>query len=373
MPMLQPYVGDLEQYNPNPSSGFDMKALTDTWLQARAIKENRMKQDRDKQILEAIMRGDEEIPVAAPQAQPQGMMGRLGEFMTGGRPNVGPSSLETATVEAKMKNMFISPTDELIKKGQAATAEKAIYDAGGPRPSLFGNVPAAPTSDQQLPLILQNAPPGIQKQITAEQPASPAIPQVGQYYPPELDEFGRPKGFKMKEQTVEDKKFAIEQEKTKKVEKKAVDLLRTSAQDTINTILEIKKGLKYFGAAGDIGPWPAEYAKKNWRSNFDKLKDKLVVDLMLRLKDASATGSTGFGQLSEKEGMRLENATTALKKGLSEPDASRYLKEIEDVAEKVLTETTSQNSGGKTGGVIMQDASGNKAMVFPDGSFKELK
>src|SRR3990167_1146627 len=107
MPMLQPYVGDLEQYNPNPSSGFDMKALTDTWLQARAIKENRMKQDRDKQILEAIISG-QPIPTATPQAQPQGMMGRLGEFMTGGRPNVGPSSLETAIVEAKMKNMFLS-------------------------------------------------------------------------------------------------------------------------------------------------------------------------------------------------------------------------------------------------------------------------
>ena len=63
---------------------------------------------------------------------------------------------------------------------------------------------------------------------------------------------------------------------------------------------------------------------------------------MLRLKDASATGSTGFGQLSEKEGQRLENATTALRRGLSEKDALRYLKEIEDIASKILSENSTK-------------------------------
>src|SRR4030067_464065 len=102
MPLLQPYQGDLDQYNPNPSSGFDMKKLTDTWMQARAIKENRLKQDRDKQILDAIING-QPIPASVPQAQPEGFMGRLGEFMTGGRPNVGPSRLEAARGGAAIK------------------------------------------------------------------------------------------------------------------------------------------------------------------------------------------------------------------------------------------------------------------------------
>ena len=98
----------------------------------------------------------------------------------------------------------------------------------------------------------------------------------------------------------------------------------------------------YFGAAGDLPPFPGEYKKKNWLANVEKLRDKLVVDLMLRLKDASATGSTGFGQLSEKEGQRLENATTALRRGLSEKDALRYLKEIEDIASKILSENSTK-------------------------------
>ena len=347
MPMLQPYVGDLDQYNPNSSSGFDMKALTDTWMQARAIKENRMKQDRDKQILEAVISG-QPIPTAAPQAQPQGMMGRLGEFMTGGRPNVGPSSLETAIVEAKMKNMFLSPTDELIKKGQAATAEKAIYDAGGPRPSLFGNIPAAPDLDQQLPLILQNAPQGIQEQITAEQPASPTIPQVGQYYPPELDEFGRPKGFKMKEQTVEDKKLAFEQEEKTKQNNVKTKIIRDNARDMLNTISEIEKRMGSFGLYGNF-PSISGTARKNWESNVDKLLSQKILDVMTSMKEASKTGATGFGQLSNKELAVLIKASTALKKTLSPEDAKRYLDQMKEGFKKILSEDSVKTGQTSTG------------------------
>jgi len=68
----------------------------------------------------------------------------------------------------------------------------------------------------------------------------------------------------------------------------------------------------------------------------DKLKGKLIVDLMNQMKQASKTGATGFGQLSDKERQLLENASTALQKGLSEKDAQRYLNQIKEKAQKVL-------------------------------------
>ena len=141
-------------------------------------------------------------------------------------------------------------------------------------------------------------------------------------------------------------KIKSEEEKIKR--EPAVKAVKESAQQTISTIAEIKKGLSYFGAMGDTPPWSAEYSKKNWLANYNRLKDKLVVDLMLKLKSASPTGSTGFGQLSEKEGMRLENAATALQKGMKEEDALRYLNEIESGAKKLLQEESPvQNDGGE--------------------------
>lgn len=137
--------------------------------------------------------------------------------------------------------------------------------------------------------------------------------------------------------SVAQQKFEADQAAKAQQNERTKAIVLDSAQRTLSTIGELKKGLKYFGAMGDLPPFPAEYDKQNWRANFDTLKDKLVVDLMLQLKEASKTGATGFGNLSEKEGQRLENATSALRKSLSEEDALRYINQIEDSAKKVLS------------------------------------
>lgn len=144
--------------------------------------------------------------------------------------------------------------------------------------------------------------------------------------------------------TVQEQKFIAEQKEKLDKKTKEESAVKDSAKSIVDTISEIKSGIKYFGAAGDLPPFPAEYKKKNWLANYNTLKDKLVVDLMLKLKAASPTGSTGFGQLSEKEGLRLENAATQLQKGLSEEDAKKYLNIIEEGARKIL-ESTSVDSG----------------------------
>jgi len=142
--------------------------------------------------------------------------------------------------------------------------------------------------------------------------------------------------FETPKRDIQAEKFDAEQVQKKEEKLASVSMVKDSAQTTLNVISEIEKDIRYFGAMGDVGPLPAEYSKKNWLANFNRLKDKLVVDLMLKLKSASASGSTGFGPLSEKEGLRLENAATALQKGMKEEDAQRNLNEIKDAAKKIL-------------------------------------
>ena len=139
---------------------------------------------------------------------------------------------------------------------------------------------------------------------------------------------------------------------------------RNSAEDNLKTIGEVKKGLKYFGPmTGNLPtavttiPFSKEQGeRKNWESNVNKLLSQKVLDVMTELKKTSKTGSTGFGALSEKELKILENASTALNRGLSPDDASRYLNDIELVHRKVL-------GGGKK---IGRQASG-EIITGPDG------
>lgn len=172
----------------------------------------------------------------------------------------------------------------------------------------------------------------------------------------------------------ENNKLRMEEENKIKQQEMHGKMLQDSARQTLRTVSELKKGLKYFGAAGDLPPFPAEYNKKNWVANYNQLKDKLVVDLMLKLKESSKTGSTGFGALTEKEGMRLENASSALQKGLSEGDALKYLTEIENSANNILSADGGSGGGESRGNiVIMEDALGNKAEVEVDANGNPIR
>jgi len=142
----------------------------------------------------------------------------------------------------------------------------------------------------------------------------------------------------VKPQTTADKKFEVEQKE--KTEKTAMseELIKTSAQDTLNTIAEIKNGINNFGAKAqfipkELAPGTPYY---NWKTNLDKLLATKIVDLMATMKNASKTGATGFGQLSEKELAVLQGASTALKAGLSPKDAMKYLNDMERMYNKIL-------------------------------------
>lgn len=134
------------------------------------------------------------------------------------------------------------------------------------------------------------------------------------------------------------------------------DSLTSSAQDSISTIENIKKGSKYFGPLGKLPTYASpssltgEYGpRKNWENNVNKLLSQKVVDLISEMKRVSKTGATGFGQLSDREGAMLQQASTALTKDLPEQDALHYLNEMEKIYQKVLGgggQSQPQSQGG---------------------------
>ena len=127
----------------------------------------------------------------------------------------------------------------------------------------------------------------------------------------------------------------------------------SQARDALNTIDEVEKGIGYFGAFGQFVPKEimpgSEYY--NWRVNVDKLLSGKMIELMTQMKEASKTGATGFGQLSEKEGQILREASTALKRGLAPDKAQEYLNNMKTALQKVIEgrsgqQTQPQGQGG---------------------------
>ena len=98
----------------------------------------------------------------------------------------------------------------------------------------------------------------------------------------------------------------------------------------LDSIKEVKAGSKFFGFAGVIPAIPdLQAGKVKWQANLDKLLSKRILALMTEMKQASRTGATGFGQLSEKELKVLQDGSTALKKFMSEEDALEILDKME--------------------------------------------
>ncbi len=124
------------------------------------------------------------------------------------------------------------------------------------------------------------------------------------------------------------------------------EMVKASAQDTLSTIAEIEKGMGNFGLTGDLPSIPGT-DRVNWQANVDKLLSKTVIDLMAQMKQASKTGATGFGALSQKELTVLQNASNVLKKGMKQKDAQRYLNDMKEIAQKILNSNPQgQQQGG---------------------------
>ena len=147
----------------------------------------------------------------------------------------------------------------------------------------------------------------------------------------------------------------LKQEEKNAVAETAKENIVSNANDMLSTINEVKSGLQYFGPLGNL-PTQATpggilstigqplgvnkggfAARRKWETNIDRLLALKGFDMMKELKNASKTGATGLGQLSEKEGEWLRQASTALKKDIGQEQAIEILSGMERLYKKVLT------------------------------------
>lgn len=258
------------------------------------------------------------------------------------------SALKRAQLLAQIQNQ---PLDMQVKNAELAKlgteTSKADMELenmkkwGNPTPApLGGGTPSlgltAPSLGQTAPSV---APVDTQNQyIVVPDPATGTYKQVpNKNFMSSMDQ---------KKAAYIDAKLAETAQKNKeesdRKEQNAEDL-KTSASDAIGTIEKVKAGSKYFGPLGELPSAAApsslvgEYGKRaDWESNINKLLSGRVIDIMTKMKQASKTGATGFGQLSEKELQVLQNASTALNKKLDPKTALGYLNDLEGTYQKVV-------------------------------------
>jgi len=155
-----------------------------------------------------------------------------------------------------------------------------------------------------------------------------------------------PKGSKVPD-VIAQEKFNSEQEEKKNQKDAESELIKDSAREQLDTIAEVEKGMHYFGALTAGVPALPGTPKANWQANVGKLLSSKIIQLIKDMKKASKQGATGFGQLSDKEGQMLREASTALKINLSPEDAQRYLNDMKKSLNKIIgaegsVETTGQ-------------------------------
>lgn len=129
-----------------------------------------------------------------------------------------------------------------------------------------------------------------------------------------------------------------------------------NTEDMLKTVQTVRKGKKYFGRAGNVpslitaGFNDEEYGKRTqWEAETQKLMAQRMMEKMIELKVASKTGSTGFGQLTEREGRKIQEASTALNRNLTPDVADKYLVAMEDSLNKIIEGARRESLGYSIG------------------------
>ncbi len=154
-------------------------------------------------------------------------------------------------------------------------------------------------------------------------------------------------------QTEEEKLAARNQAKLDKEKPKALGGVRDSVKKYDSMIKEANDilndpSLKYAtGISSPLGSIPGTGAKRV-AARLETLKSKTVLNTIGSLKSLSATGATGFGQLSDKEGQYLQNNITTLDKTQGTADfknsLARFIKDAQE-SKNLLLDTYSNTYG----------------------------
>lgn len=117
-----------------------------------------------------------------------------------------------------------------------------------------------------------------------------------------------------------------------------------AAQQKAQDILKMTSTLKAHpgkswsvGARVPFGTMIPGSNMQDFEARRQQLVDTQVVALIQELKRLSATGATGFGQLSEKEGARLENASSRLTRAQNESSFNEALDDLQRSASELIT------------------------------------
>ena len=244
------------------------------------------------------------------------------------------NAIALARQKAMIEQQFRSPLEELINRGKAVESAVSMGDInlanrlrrvnqrGNTQPTLQGT---PGTAQQGQP---------IGSTFGRFQPVMPSDNITGEVIKPrKFNVFGEPTEFSP--ESVEEKKFKLEEIQSQELNKKATENLISSVRSTLDNISEVEKGIENFGL---FGAFPSVPGTKRvlWESNFRKLTADKVLDVLKNLKEASKTGATGFGQLSNKELGILQDSATTLKRTLSQEDARDILNKMKPQLMKIL-------------------------------------
>ena len=129
-----------------------------------------------------------------------------------------------------------------------------------------------------------------------------------------------------KEDTKQRKQYAGDKGRVDNITKTLAEL-KTKAR-------ELKKNpalSKVVGVQGVVFDFPGGKAA-DARKALDQIRNRIMVDTLKAMKELSANGAAGFGQLTEKEGTRLEQYITTLDKAQSHKAIVKALGDVEDYA-----------------------------------------
>lgn len=180
-------------------------------------------------------------------------------------------------------------------------------------------------------------------------------------------------------QTEEDKLAARNRAKLDRERPKAAASLANTLREYDNMIAEAEAiksdpGLEMAtGVSSFMGRLPGTLSlgAKTPRARLETLKAKTLLNVLSSLKELSATGASGFGQLSNIEGETLRNSISTLDPDLDTPDfkesIDRFVKEMRTrrgVLQQTFEDTYGGGAGNGGGGMITV-SNGTETMQIP--------
>lgn len=199
-----------------------------------------------------------------------------------------------------MKEFNITP-DEFDQAAQARERMKQL------------NAPVQQPVEGQAPMSMEQP---------TQQPSVRPVAQTAESF-----RFKRP---------IEEQKFEAEQADKSRVAQEKIDSAKANAESALGAINEIRNSMGYFGRIDAHLPATPGTEKVAWTKNLDRIKAMLTLDNLMELKNASKNGASGLGALSDGERKMLEDAASALDKGLPKEKAAEYLNDIERTLTRVL-------------------------------------